>query len=325
MEAERYKIFPPRWRNLRLPTSSKGAAASTLAMWSPCRRSGQLLQRLGWVTLNVLGVRFLPGTSAPWEPPWDGVTGERLSSEWRAVVGDFDTMGIYLQPQKARHGLVALLLKSGRPVAFVKLRTGEASVVHPALAHEHQVLQLMDTTPVTAFVYPRPIALGGVEGWSYCITSAIEGGLDRPAVTDHVGAVLADIRTGLAGLPRGEEVPEDWEPMHGDLTPWNLRVSGNGLLKLVDWEGAGWAPSGADAVLLHASRCALFGTIPPRLPREAADYWLQRITDQRTDSLDARLRRDLTSALHDIAARPTRSSGPAATQEYPRSDASRPD
>ncbi len=91
--------------------------------------------------------------------------------------------------------------------------------------------------------------------------------------------------------------------MHGDLTPWNLRVRRDGGVTLVDWEDAGWGPPQADAVLLHASRRALFGVAPPALSREAADFWLQRIADRPPDRVDDRLHLALTAALREIAVR----------------------
>lgn len=303
--AEQYKTFPPKWKNLRLPLSSRGDAASTLAMWSPCRPSALLMQRIGWVAVHVMGARVLPGAVNSWEPPWDCDTGEQLGLEWQAAVGDFDTMGIYEQPQRHRHGLVVLLFSSGRPVAFLKLRRSSTDAVHPVLAGEHRALQLIDDAGITAFSHPRALGLGVVQRWTYLITSAIAGGLDRPSTAGHVDAVLSDIQLGLRQLPGSDEAPDDWEPMHGDLTPWNLRVSGNGVLTLVDWEAAAWGPPGADAVLLYASRRALFGTPPPSLPAEATDYWLDRVTGQKVDSLDRRLQRDLTVALREIASRTT--------------------
>ncbi|HUG83507.1 MAG TPA: phosphotransferase [Euzebya sp.] len=298
----RYKTFPPRWRNLRLPTSSRDAALATLALWSPCRRGGVLIQRLGWATVRVLGTGFLPGPTGPWDPPWDEATGGQLATRWRAAVGDFDDVGIYERPQAAREGFALLLLAAGRPVAFVKLRATEGDAVHPDLRHEHDVLRLVEAAGATAFTHPRALGLGIVGRWSYLTTSVMPLGLDRPAAVEDADVIIADIRRTLAQLPRGHDVPEGWEPMHGDLTPWNLRVRRAGGLTLVDWEDARWGPPGADAVLLHASRCALFGIAPPRLPREAADYWLQQVAEREEDPLDNQLRGDLVSALQRMAA-----------------------
>lgn len=303
LHTRRYKTFPPRWRNLRLPTSSTDAALATLALWSPCRPGGLLLQRLAWGILRVLGVRFLPGAVASWDPPWDEETGGALASHWREAVGDYDEVGIYERPQVARQGLGLLLVRAGRSVAFIKVRTSDDAAVHPALSHEHAVLELVDASAVRAFAHPRSLGVGVVGGWSYLITAAMPAALDRPAVRNDVDAVIEDVRTSLADLPRGADVPAGWEPMHGDLTPWNLRVRRDGGLSLVDWEDAGWGPPQADAVLLHAARRALFGVAPPALPREAADFWLQRIAERPPDRLDDRLHLALTAALRDIALR----------------------
>lgn len=305
VRSERYKVFPPGRRNLRLPTSSRAAALSTLALWSPCRRRGLLLQRVGWLTIARLGIRFLPGAVTTWDPPWEAAAGGELAARWRATIGDFDAMGIYERPQSARQGFALLLLSGGGAAAFVKLRAGDPHVLHPALAHEHRALELLMGAAPTAFDHPRPLDVGTVEGWSYLMTSALQGGLDRPAVTEDATAVIAAVRASLTDLPRDDDVAPHWEPMHGDLTPWNLRVRRDGTLSLVDWEDAAWGPPDADAVLLHASRRALFGVASPPLPREAAEHWLDQIGMRPPDRVDDRLRRDLVAALQDIAAGPS--------------------
>ncbi|CAN5412660.1 hypothetical protein BH23ACT9_BH23ACT9_28970 [soil metagenome] len=302
LAVERYKVFPPRWKNLRLPSSSRAAALSTLALWSPCRRKALLLQRLGAVVIRTAGVRALPGALAPWDPPWDVATGAQMAIDWTTVVGDFDSVGVYERPQTARNGLALLLFSAGHPVAFLKMQASEVPEIHQSLRQGHDALRMVDAAPTTAFVHPRPLKLGRVGHWSYLMTSVLTAGLDRPAISAAGGrAVVADIKAGLAQLPRGDDVPSGWEPMHGDLTPWNLRVRGDGLLTLVDWEDAGWGPPAADAVLLHASWQALYGLQAPRLPREAAEYWLHRIASRPPDPLDNRMRADMVTALRSIA------------------------
>lgn len=66
--------------------------------------------------------------------------------------------------------------------------------------------------------------------------------------------------------------------MHGDFTPWNLRRLANGDLALLDWEGAGWGPPGADEVLYRAAATAVLGAPPVRVEApEAIRFWRERL------------------------------------------------
>lgn len=291
-----YKLFPPRWRHLLLPTGARGAAKATLALWSPCRGPALALQRVAWFVITTLGVRALPGPTGPWQRPVDGDAWSRLESAWRDAVGDFDAIGIYAQPQKMRTGMALLLCQRGRPVAFVKLRRDDDGGARPALQHEHDVLHVIARAGVTAFRHPHPVALGSEYGWTYLLTTVVGSGLDRPA-RGPTQPILEAVREALTELPRDPGVPEAWEPMHGDLTPWNLRTDGHGCTTLVDWEDAGWGPPGADAVLLHATRHLLFGEPVPTMPREATEFWLNRTQARPSDPLDDRTRQELLGTL----------------------------
>jgi len=66
--------------------------------------------------------------------------------------------------------------------------------------------------------------------------------------------------------------------MHGDCTPWNLRLVGSDLF-LFDWESAAWGPPGADEVMYRSTALSLklepsaeFQEAAARFP-EAVAYW----------------------------------------------------
>jgi hypothetical protein len=66
--------------------------------------------------------------------------------------------------------------------------------------------------------------------------------------------------------------------MHGDLTPWNLRRTSEGVLFLLDWEEAGWGPPRADEVLYRATAAVLGLCGPPKLSAdEAVGFWEERV------------------------------------------------
>jgi hypothetical protein len=96
--------------------------------------------------------------------------------------------------------------------------------------------------------------------------------------------VTAEVRSALAGLPHDLPVPAHWAPMHGDLTPWNLREAPRHGLLLYDWERAGWGPPGADEVLYRVTEADVHGGLrigearwlSARWP-EAAAFWAARL------------------------------------------------
>ena len=83
---------------------------------------------------------------------------------------------------------------------------------------------------------------------------------------------------------------EGWVPIHGDMTPWNLRVDQTGITWLLDWEWASWGPPHADILRFAATYCSLSMSDPteiaswiegelninPRAAAESASFWLDQ-------------------------------------------------
>jgi len=99
--------------------------------------------------------------------------------------------------------------------------------------------------------------------------------------------IVNEIQSGLAALPRPAEIPQHWEPMHGDFTPWNLRQQRNGNLFLIDWEDAGWAPPGADQVYYRGAERVLGRDSVVPAYSESRNYWIQRLQERRISVLAA--------------------------------------
>ena len=94
-------------------------------------------------------------------------------------------------------------------------------------------------------------------------------------------------RPRLTGIP---EIPSHWQPIHGDLVPWNLREDNEGQLWLLDWEDAGWGPPLADYVRYFVAYQSLrwssghriadlmrvtLAREPTKVIEEAARFWLE--------------------------------------------------
>src|SRR5438876_5364179 len=202
--------------------------------------------------VGLLGPRALPGRSFRWTPLGDMEWGE-LSDQWRRDLGAFDDVAGYTRLQASRTGLALLLLRKGSPIAFVKLRQGDSV----NLSNEKLALEAVWSYRPKAFQVPEPLRSGSAVGWHYLATAPLPPGLHRPPRRAPLPAILEEVAAALAGLPRRRETPNHWRPMHGDFAPWNLRQLRGGSLALVDWEAAGCAPPGADAVFYAASWAAL--------------------------------------------------------------------
>lgn len=268
-----HKDFPPGWRHLSIPTSSKSAARAGLTMYTAGRTRGLIAQRAAWVVVGALGPWALPGRSRGWPVPFDDEVWAALLETWRRDLGAFDSHAIYRPRQSDRKGVALLLIDGERPRAFVKVRSDPAR-----LKREERALGAMTCFGPTEFTIPRVLAAGTVGPVGFLALSPMPARIHRPPHIDDLSSIAKEIQVGLAGMPRPPGIPAHFVPMHGDLTPWNLRQSGDELF-LIDWEDAGWGPPGADAVLFAAAVRAL-GKLKSSgsYPAEAIDFWKDRIS-----------------------------------------------
>jgi aminoglycoside phosphotransferase (APT) family kinase protein len=92
-------------------------------------------------------------------------------------------------------------------------------------------------------------------------------------------------------------------PLHGDLTPWNLRRCA-GEPWLLDWEDITWGPPGADEAYFHATATAVCGAELCPAPRDAVDHWLGVVSGRTADGAEEEMRRHLLATLRRMAAAP---------------------
>ncbi|GAA1851176.1 phosphotransferase [Myceligenerans crystallogenes] len=266
-------------RNVLVPLTSRSGAAAGISLITRSRWYAVASQWALWGLASTIGPRAVPGEHVAWDPPG----GAERWTALRADLPEFHDLAVYQRPQASRGGLAALLLRSGHPVGFLKLRDDVSE-----LDREQAALGAFPGGATSTFRVPMVLGRGTVGGLHWMLLSAMPPRPAAPASTTAIRPVLADLRRHLAGaLPRPDGTPAHWEPMHGDLTAWNLRRSGRGLPWLIDWEDAAWAPPGADLVYYRATTIAAFGRPPgwwslrgaearPAGQDEAAEFWLAR-------------------------------------------------
>jgi len=130
-------------------------------------------------------------------------------------------------------GLAVATVKSSRRGRFVVGVANEESLVavlkvgeldDTGLANEAQFLETLESTGLA----PRLLSAGQRDGRSYLATAAVK----RIARSDTVSVEeAADLATRLQTFDHETSI------VHGDLTPWNLIPSDDGLV-VVDWEHA---------------------------------------------------------------------------------------
>lgn len=266
-----YKCFPPTLGHIKLPMASRAVARAGIGLYAPCRPLSIALQRAAWAALAVAPVRWLPGRTSTWRPPIE--EWEDLTARLQGQLGGFDGMAVHDRRQSERDGFAVLLTLRGARVAFVKFaREGSA-----ALATEAAAMTAMNRhRPENLFV-PAVSSRGSIAGWEYVAQTPLPDGLHRRPPNPPLQRIVEEIQAGLAELARPEAIPTHWRPMHGDLTPWNLRRLRGGKHALVDWEHASWGPDGADEVLYLATSAAVGRKLASRrLTREAIEFWDDR-------------------------------------------------
>lgn len=203
---------------------------------------------------------------------------QHLVATWRRELGQFSGFALIVRPQHSRSGFALLLLESGTPVAFVKVRDDPGP-----LHREHQALDLLSARPRGVQV-PVPLASGAGGNWTWLAMSPMTDRPHHPEPNAPVEELVTELQDRLAVLPRLIDTPAHWRPMHGDLTPWNLRCA-DGRRWLLDWEEVGYGPPGADALYYQLTAASVN---VPALPLttvsdEAVAFW-QLTLDRRRES-----------------------------------------
>lgn len=272
------RSFPPGLNHISIPLTSRATALAGIAMYSACRRGPLVAQNAVWWGVRVLGAWALPGRTAPDDPPVPAETWQQLLAEWKGHLGDFDTTLLYGRVQSNRSGFATLLMRGDTALAFIKVQRASES----KLSRSEEALRLIERAAPHSFLSPRVLASGQAAEWSYLLLEALPARPHRPATNPPLGVIIDEIQAALQGLAKADNVLDHWLPVHGDLTPWNLRTIPHFGLTLIDWEDAGWGPPGADEVFYRATESAFHKPGPlSNDNREAIRYWMDRFS-QRT-------------------------------------------
>jgi hypothetical protein len=107
---------------------------------------------------------------------------------------------------------------------------------------------LLGTARTKTFEIPRLLAEGRYRDRSYFIQQVIPLAARQglPHDPTRLYAIISEIQSHLEVLERPQDVSPGFVPIHGDITPVNVRIDGNGIVWLVDWDKVGWGPPLAD-------------------------------------------------------------------------------
>jgi hypothetical protein len=241
-----WKRVPASSRLLVHSSSGRGATAvRMLSGTSDWKR--ELLDRGGVASVMLLGASGLPAAGAPTWPAF-GIDG--LDDELRVHLPGFRPLGLVLPRQPGRERLSVLGRMTGN-VVVVKLGGSDER-----LEREGTVLEALARNPLPGIHTPEPIDYGSFsvadEPMTFLATTGIALGHQRPAIDEPLRTFERDLGLRLGQLPGGTGEAGN-VPVHGDLTPWNLRRTTRGLA-LFDWEAAGWGDAGSD-IALYRTAC----------------------------------------------------------------------
>jgi hypothetical protein len=211
-------------------------------------------------------------------------------AEWRRWFGPYDEVAGYRPAQAERLGFAILLLAEGRPRGFVKAR--------PGWEPEREVEACRRAQGAETFWAPDVAGVHWFAGWTSVGTTALPPGLHSPSVPSPVGAISDEV-SELLGDDLGGKRP-DWQPMHGDMGPWNLRHLKGRRPALIDWEHVGYAPPHADLVFHEAASRAVGLKASTEIGSfvEARMFWEAEIQARfGSGSRDVRLARDMLRVL----------------------------
>lgn len=240
------RSFPGSSRLLLHPSAGRSARRiRTLAGASDWRRD--LVDRIGSTIVAFAGPRRLPTASDIWQ--WPDLSSDGIAEALQPSLPGLRLLGAALPRQNGRRRLSLLCRYAGNPIVL-KLGVADSAT---SLRVEADALGLLTQRPIPGIATPELISVGSFLAEStntggaitFVATTAIGLNTQRAAIDVPLRTFEADLADRLAQLPKPDGCPIGAVPIHGDLTPWNLRRTGRGLA-LFDWESAGWGPAGSD-------------------------------------------------------------------------------
>ncbi len=282
---------------LVIPIDMGRSSRHGLALWSATSRRATTARRVADLSLSSLGPRLTPGRRVTVR--WPEILGE---AEWREIgqhiasfLASFEHVVSYQPPQETRAGMALLLVGSGKPLAFVKIRQRE----DPNLVRETDVLEVLAGGTRDVWT-PRVLGTGTTRTWRYVVTDPLPSARHMPCFRLPDNGLVDWYQESIKSVL--EIGPQGLVPMHGDFAPWNVRRLPDGRIAIIDWEDAGWGPSGADLAYLSAAGRAMRRRAAESRTHssEAAAFWRQHL--ERSDPSGRRdqiLRDRMLSALTD--------------------------
>jgi hypothetical protein len=286
-----YIRFPPLVGHIYVPTASTRAALAGLGLYTPCRRRGLILQSSAEWIVKQFGPAALPGRRAHAVPLSEVGDWDQIEGLLHDKLGAFDALAVHTRRLPHRPGAAMVLLLQGDPVAFVKIGTDSG------IEHEHRVLSQLDRPGSSpAFEAPAPLGFHTIGETRVAVMTVLLNGRHRPIARPPLAAVVDGVQRALRHLVRPSGLPPHWLPMHGDLSPWNLRTDSAGRSVLFDWEEAGFGPPGADEVYYTATSAAV--GLPRRVVAgatgEPVAFWQARFEKQGASRLRQAVLRELS-------------------------------
>jgi hypothetical protein len=234
--------FPRHRPQVYAPTGRTLAAAQDLYSYG---RELPTLVRLGISKACLLaGVRRLVSEPAEIQLPMSG-TAWRDLLEAGAEILDLRSWALFRSSWRERRFLVFAFDAQHRC----------AGVIH---VFHHDEITFHPTVQGSTFRIPEIIDSRDIGEWHLRAVEPLPA-LHRPHPWDppRLREITADVASTLAdSIERPIDTPETWVPIHGDLTPWNLRIDRRTQAWLLDWEWASWGPRAADLLryaLTHRS------------------------------------------------------------------------
>jgi len=171
----------------------------------------------------------------------------------------------YRSPWRAERFSAFAFDRSGRATAFAQVQPSEDITFHP-------------TGTAAAFRVPALVRTVRELRWTLRLFEPLPP-YHSPVAWEHhrINAISEQVPSLLAGqVPRPPDLPVHWVPIHGDMTPWNLRVDVRGRLWLTDWESATWGPPAADLVRFALSARSIQERDPYQIAHWASQSLLLR-------------------------------------------------
>ena len=267
------RAVPASAGRIRVNAGAGSAAAHVIGLTDATSTRRRLTSAGAALLVRLGGAAILPSSHGD----WTGLAAPALEAELRRLAPGFRMLGVVLPRQPARRHMMVFGRSLGTLV--VAKLDGDAT----AIAHEANVLELLEQQPIPALQTPRVLATGAIPlgaDEATAMVTAVVAHRSSPAFAEALPWLDRDLANRLDSLARPTGMPDHWTPCHGDLAPWNLRRTPFGLA-LFDWEATGYAPPGFDRGYYQACNAAL-GRMPwPELSDEVAAS-VRAIIDERT-------------------------------------------